>query len=170
MWNFSSFLFIVVIIIIIFAVLWLFCGGRDHDFVGLEPLRPDQLPKGNSKKPDEPVDIPERPDDVVVPLPEPVFEDGSSNKWERACCSVLTKIYGKNFGKGYPAFLRNPETGRQLELDCFRDEVVTTVGSQSFKIAVEYNGIHHYVWPNWTSQTKDQFIKQKRRELFKKDM
>jgi hypothetical protein len=36
-------------------------------------------------------------------------------------------------------------------------------------IAFEYNGIHHYKWPNYTGQTYEEFIAQVRRAEYKID-
>lgn len=80
---------------------------------------------------------------------------------ERICREVLEEMYGKPFDCVRPDFLKNPETGRNLELDCYNDEL---------KIALEYNGIQHYKWPNFTGQTKEQFISQLRRDKYKADI
>lgn len=80
------------------------------------------------------------------------------SKGEKKCREVLEEIYGRPFKTVRPDFLKNPETGRNLELDCYNHEL---------KIAVEYNGIQHYVWPNFTGQSRDAFIKQLRRDKFK---
>lgn len=83
------------------------------------------------------------------------------SKGERICCESLEKIYGVPFKSVRPGWLRNPETGRSLELDCY---------NESMKIAVEYNGEQHYKWPNFTGQTKEQFLKQIRRDKYKKQI
>jgi hypothetical protein len=83
------------------------------------------------------------------------------SKGEKFCCQALEQIYGKPFFTVRPNFLKNPETSRNLELDCYNHEV---------KIAVEYNGIQHYVWPNFTGQTKTEFENQVRRDEFKREM
>ena len=79
---------------------------------------------------------------------------------EKICAEVMEGIYGRKFKRVRPDFLRNPETGQNLEIDCYNDEL---------KIGVEYNGIQHYVWPNYTGSTKDEFIQQLRRDKFKVD-
>lgn len=77
---------------------------------------------------------------------------------ERICREVMEDIYQKPFPCVRPGFLKNPETNRNLELDCYNEEL---------KIAVEYNGIQHYKWPNFTGHTKEAFIKQLRRDKYK---
>jgi hypothetical protein len=80
---------------------------------------------------------------------------------ERKCREVLEKHYNKTFIKTRKLpFLLNPETNRYLELDCYNNDL---------KIAVEYNGIQHYVHPNYTKQTLEQFLDQHRRDAFKRE-
>ena len=83
------------------------------------------------------------------------------SRGERMCCQTMERIYGVTFTSTWPDWLRNPETGELLELDCFNDDL---------KIAVEYNGEQHYKWPNFTNQTYQQFINQTRRDTLKADL
>jgi len=86
--------------------------------------------------------------------------NANQSKGEAICCQTMTSIYGEYFVKTRPAWLVNPETNRRLELDCYNDRL---------KIAVEYNGVQHYEWPNFTGQTQEEFIKQVRRDQFKRE-
>lgn len=88
------------------------------------------------------------------------FKNSNISKGEQICKDVIEKIYNKPFHCVRPSFLKNPETNRNLELDCYNDEL---------KIAVEYNGIQHYTWPNFTGVSYENFIKQVRRDKFKID-
>jgi hypothetical protein len=81
------------------------------------------------------------------------------SKGERICCQTMERIYGVPFKSTWPSWLRNPETGAEMELDCFNDDL---------KIAVEYNGVQHYQWPNYTNQSYEQFMNQVRRDDLKK--
>ena len=83
------------------------------------------------------------------------------SKGEKLCRKAIEEIYNKPFPTCRPDFLKNPETKRNLELDCYNEEL---------KIAVEYNGIQHYKWPNFTNQKVEDFVKQIRRDKFKVDM
>jgi hypothetical protein len=83
------------------------------------------------------------------------------SRGERMCCQTMERIYGVPFNTIRPDWLRNPETGERLELDCYNDDL---------KIAVEYNGEQHYKWPNFTNQTYEQFINQTRRDTLKADL
>jgi len=81
-----------------------------------------------------------------------------TSKKEERCRQILENIYGKPFPAIRPDWLRNPETNRNLELDGYNDEL---------KIGFEYNGQQHYVYPNYTGQTLEQFKAQVRRDIFK---
>lgn len=80
------------------------------------------------------------------------------SKGEEICCKTMKEIYGLEFSSFRPDFLKNPETGRNLEIDCYNPHV---------KIGVEYNGVQHYKWPNFTKQTQAEFINQLRRDQYK---
>lgn len=80
------------------------------------------------------------------------------SRGERICCEVMEEIYGVKFKTVRPNWLKNPETNRNLELDCYNDEL---------RIAVEYNGIQHYKWPNFTQQSQEQFMSQVKRDQLK---
>lgn len=86
------------------------------------------------------------------------MNDDKNSRGERICREVLESYYKKKFPRVRPYFLQNPETGRNLELDCYNAEL---------KIGLEYNGIQHYIWPNFTNCTKEEFMEQLRRDQFK---
>jgi hypothetical protein len=87
------------------------------------------------------------------------YSGKKKSKGEKECCRVLEEVFGKPFFTARPNFLKNPETGKNLELDCFNPEL---------KLAVEYNGIQHYKFPNFTGMSEEEFKGQLRRDLFKK--
>ena len=82
----------------------------------------------------------------------------SKYKMETFCCNLLEHIYGKPFNTVRLSYMKNPETGRALEFDCYNDEL---------KIAVEYEGYQHYVYPNRFHSTRDEFDSQIRRDNYK---
>ena len=222
------------IVLFVLFILWVFCGGKNYDFVGLAPLSPDTcgsytgslynwgnitpaigyelitdqippdtvcrqelepiidntpvLPPGFIVKRDEdlggetPIILDQRPDNIIsnaasmrrsnatrLPQPgnpttyNPSDKPGGRfiSRGERLCCQTMQRIYGVSFESDWPNWLRNPETGETLELDCFNDEL---------QIAVEYNGEQHYKWPNFTNQSREQFINQVRRDGLKIDL
>lgn len=80
------------------------------------------------------------------------------SKKEYLCCKAVEELFGKPFLSVRPAFLKNPETGSNLEIDCYCDEL---------KLGIEFNGVQHYVWPNFTNHSKEEFIAQVRRDQYK---
>lgn len=80
------------------------------------------------------------------------------SKGEAITRKAMEDIYGVPFINSRPDFLKNPETLENLELDCYNADLA---------IAAEYNGIQHYLWPNYTNQTEQQFHNQLRRDEFK---
>jgi hypothetical protein len=82
----------------------------------------------------------------------------SNGEW--ACAQVLRDIFPEHyFYTTRPNWLKNPETGRNLELDFLNEEL---------RVAIEYNGIQHYVFPNCFHKTKEEFIGQIRRDQYKR--
>ncbi len=58
------------------------------------------------------------------------------SKGEKECQEVMKTIYPKyEFKKVRPAFLKNPKTKRNLELDLYNEDL---------KLAIEFNGQQHY--------------------------
>lgn len=90
----------------------------------------------------------------VVPTPE-----CTTKKGEEICRHHLRELTGKPFHRAHPKWLKNPETGRCLELDCYNNEL---------EIALEYNGEQHYKFPNTFHRTRDEFDAQIRRDELKK--
>jgi hypothetical protein len=74
-------------------------------------------------------------------------------KWkhEELCRYILENIFDCKFNSIRPDFLKNPDSGYNLEIDCYNDRL---------KLGLEYNGIQHYKYPNVFHKTIDQFKKQ----------
>lgn len=79
-------------------------------------------------------------DDVIVK--KEIIEDDKvhvtkkkESKGQKAVREYLEKRFNKKFIECRPDFLKNPKTGRNLEYDCYNEEL---------KLAVEYNGKQHY--------------------------
>lgn len=83
------------------------------------------------------------------------------NRIESICCEILNNLFGKYFTKQRPYWLKNPLTGKIMELDLYNKEL---------KIAVEYQGIQHYIWPNYMRQTKQKFLDGVERDKYKKSL
>jgi len=81
---------------------------------------------------------------------------------ERYCIEFIEFLFpGYRFRKIRPTWLRNPETKRCLELDGYCKEL---------SLAIEYNGIQHYVWPNFLPMTHYEFLKQQERDQLKAEI
>lgn len=107
-----------------------------------------------------------------LPAPDPRIEEffkldpkeykkGKMSIGEKICKETMEDIYKVPFVTVRPDWLRNPETGRNLELDCYNHEL---------RLAVEYNGEQHYNWPNGFCSSKEEFISLLRRDLFKREV
>ena len=75
--------------------------------------------------------------------------------------AALERLFGVQFKKVRPSWLRNPATGRNLEIDCF---------NAVLRIGVEYNGIGHYAYPNPFHKTAEEFAAQLQRDELKKQL
>ena len=174
---------LILIFVLIIFVIWILFGRKDLEFQGLQidNLIQDEI--------DHTIDISNEPDDQIMyrsshlnrdlhatrdqmrqlanelrNIPVTTTEEDLRRypwKGERYLRNLLTNIYQRPFDKIRPDFLRNPETGYRLELDCYNEEL---------KIAAEYNGIQHYVWPNYTNQSKEEFLAQRRRDGYKREL
>lgn len=95
-----------------------------------------------------------------TPAPGPVITKSFPREsiGERETRAALVRIYGKPFVNVRPPWLKNPETKRRLELDCYNAEV---------QLGVEYGGMQHYVFPNIFHRTREAFDAQVRRDQYK---
>ena len=81
------------------------------------------------------------------------------NKTEERCRKILQRLYGKKFPSVRPSFLKNPVTKKNLELDCYNDEM---------KLALEYNGQQHYKYTPYFHKSKKNFYSQVHRDDWKR--
>lgn len=94
------------------------------------------------------------------------YENNTDNnkfcsKGEMRCKNTIEKIYGAEFRNQRPNFLKNPKTDRNLELDCYNEDL---------KIAIEYNGEQHYKWPNFFHKNIQEFHDQIEKDELKKKL
>lgn len=83
------------------------------------------------------------------------------SKGERLCREFLESYFKKPFVTVRPNWLKNPETLRNLELDCYNEEL---------NLAVEYNGKQHYRYPNSFHKTEEDVRNQARRDMMKESL
>ncbi len=62
------------------------------------------------------------------------------NKHEERCRDIFQEIYGREFLSVRPKWLKNPVTGKNLELDGFCPSIKTFMGTG---LAFEYDGAQH---------------------------
>jgi len=89
------------------------------------------------------------------------YKNGKLSKGEELCKQVVEDMFGKKFYCIRPNFLKNPETGRNLELDLYND---------SLKLAIEYNGAQHYVYPSAFLKNEQDLLNQIRKDEYKRQM
>jgi hypothetical protein len=62
------------------------------------------------------------------------------NQHEERCRVIFEKLFGEKFKSVRPSWLKNPVTGRNLELDGFCSHIKTPIGTG---LAFEYDGVQH---------------------------
>lgn len=86
----------------------------------------------------------------------------NNKKSEKEVRKLLEYIFpGELFPSVRPSFLRNPETGKNLEIDMY---------NKSLNLAIEYQGIQHYQFTPHFHKTTDDFISQQKRDKLKKEL
>ena len=191
----QSWLFWVLLLLIGFLVLWIIIGRGEYEFIGFSPMAETkeikplarwnipfnqelQEVKGiygdfsdfkeenfhNSESEESEEDLIATPKNIAQETPKlesPKKKTKYESQGEAACRKFLEKHFGKPFPNIRPSFLKNPETNCLLELDCYNEELA---------VAVEYNGKHHYEYPNYTNQSYEDFIQQIRRDMAKREL
>jgi hypothetical protein len=106
--------------------------------------------------------IPFFPDFPKFWLVPPREKGKYSSLGERYCIEFLELLFpGHKFIKTRPDWLLNPDTNRCLELDGYCAEL---------NLAIEYNGIQHYVWPNFLPMSLKEFWRQRERDQLKEEV
>ncbi|MDD4931377.1 MAG: hypothetical protein PHG66_04520 [Candidatus Colwellbacteria bacterium] len=95
--------------------------------------------------------------DTSVLQKKPLLPKGTYKNEER-CREIIQSIYNLPFKKVRPEFLKNPKTGRNLELDMY---------NEGLKIAVEYNGIQHRTYAPYFHKSPDDYQNQVERDNLK---
>jgi len=92
----------------------------------------------------------------VLPQPTPLAASG-----EKETKASLERLLCVPFVKIRPAWLRNTvhNTGRNLEIDCYNEEL---------GVCVEYDGKQHESYPNAWHKTRAEFVAQQERDELKR--
>ena len=185
--NFKWLYWLILIIIIIIIIWFIFGKNKSkYDYVGLKPLydkdytdiisrwnRPEishdslrSLESQESRYAKDSISSQESEYSIrsqkskhstqsLISIP---VKRNNESKGEYICRQILNKMYNKKFISCRPNFLKNPKTGRNLELDGYNAEL---------HIAFEYNGKQHYEYPNRYHKTQEEFQQQVRRDKWK---
>lgn len=87
------------------------------------------------------------------------------NKHEEKCRKIFESLFGKKFESVRPDWLKNPATGRNLELDGFCPSIETPMGKG---IAFEYDGAQHAQFsPYFHRDGGEQFVYQVKKDEWK---
>jgi hypothetical protein len=156
----KSWLSALIICIVIIVLLWAFYSDGPQEYVGIPNIQDVTMEPEYEVAEDMPK-VPLTPKISFETLRDhPVISnpmDRESNG-ERITRRVFEHLFKKPFTRIRPDFLKNPETGRNLELDGYNEEL---------KVAFEYNGMQHYCFPNGFNKTKQEFEGQLRRDKYK---
>lgn len=176
---------LVIIIAIIIVLIWVVFTGKWNDLMKLSKHWIDKHHQKNEKNQGEDKKDEELSSEWESELEEEFYSDDesylieqstiksggppkwprgtppASSKWKREeeCRRILESIYRVPFKSCRPNFLKNPQTGRNLELDGYNAEL---------KLAFEHDGEHHYVFPNTFHRTEDDFELQTSRDRYKR--
>jgi len=78
---------------------------------------------------------------------------------ERTCRKIFEHLFKKPFTSS--RHLKNPESGQNLELDGYNDEL---------KLAFEYNGLQHYKRVEYFMPKEEDFINQQKRDKIREEL
>lgn len=90
------------------------------------------------------------------------------NKGEERCREIFQDIFQTEFKSIRPDWLKNPTTGKNLEIDGFAESIVTPLG---VGLGFEYNGAQHskYV-PHFHGDDPNNFIYQAKKDIYKEQI
>jgi hypothetical protein len=154
------------VIFVLLFIMWIFAGGQNFKFVGLSPLAPDYSIKENLGSDIIEKELNEIEETMVLEeakkeYPTEFKQDQgyrAKSRGESICKQCMEIWFKSPFYTLHPEWLKYPKTGRKLELDLYND---------SWQIAVEYNGIQHYKFPNRFMRDKSELIEQMARDKWK---
>jgi hypothetical protein len=125
----------------------------------------DDLPEASIEELDSDSDSPNR--DSIDIYSGPVSTQ-PSNVPEKIIISHLSRIFGVKFVSMTPLFLKNPETGRLLELDAYYPKPLPY--NHDIRLAAEYQGEQHSERFHVFNRDSNAWVQQLRRDQFKREM
>jgi hypothetical protein len=188
-------IYIILIFVVFIFIIWLFFGGNKHDYLGVDPIVPSHVIKNesysrsipaysvcSSSKFEQLMSHRQLSELQRINMERDEMLQADSKKLLEICKNkpkkisdgehfakiTIEKIYGVPFKKIRPDWLKNPETGRNLELDLYSDNVI--IDGVKYCIAVEYSGLQHYQFPNKFWKSEKEFKNQIRRDIYKREM
>jgi hypothetical protein len=214
--NFNPF-YGLFVILVLFFILWLFYGGENHAYIGVDPLYTIEEYKSTAKNKNKNtaknnsylnsrtgsqiesvcssinyeqelsysqlqklkqikseriklLSLSKENLEKIPVIKDKVQTDNHIfvSKAERECKKIADKLFNCEFKKIRPNWLKNPETGRNLELDLYCENVI--VRGISYRVAFEISGIQHFQYPNVFHKSVDEFKAQVRRDMYKAEI
>jgi hypothetical protein len=193
-WKTSGWIYVIIIFVVIIIVIWLVAGGKNYEFVGVNPLLEiDDINLSyrnsyalsrvcSSSKFERSMSFKQLSELSRINRERDELLSASAEELKKICANkpknvskgeayakiIIEEIYGTRFEKIRPSWLQNPETGANLELDLFSDNVV--VNGVRYSVAIEYNGAQHYIFPNHFCKNEEQFKNQIKRDIYKREI
>jgi len=171
-WSENLILWVVIILLVSFIIFWIFTGQELPDICIVKSDSESELEELEELQFCDTESISIDPFTGAIINESVEFQDQCildsipktrrfGSKGEQITCETLERIYGVSFPTVRPNFLKNPETNRNLELDCYNEQL---------KLAAEYNGEQHYKFPNRFHKTHSEFMCQVKRDRLKAEM
>lgn len=149
----------------IFIIFVIYFFLKEHDFINFEIPYKNVL-KGTKQSVNKKNKSKRNTKRGVRKPRAPRSKTGKKNVHEERCREILQSIFGVEFKSIRPPWLKNPSTGKNLEIDCYSSNVRTYDG-RIIKLGCEYDGAQHRkVTPFFHKSDKD-FEYQVKKDLYK---